>query len=125
MQVGTGNHGCCLEKLTRKRRLVKHWCSYLPRAFTVMSFDFSSRFLYTPEASSPHMYLLLCIHTLLLGHLGFRQTAVVRSLSFTVSVFCSGLRNGRTTVGLRASASSWAGVRRPAGRSGASRRSRI
>ena len=33
------------------------------------------------------MYLLLCIHTLLLGHLGFRQTAVVRSLSFTVSVF--------------------------------------
>ena len=52
---GTGNHGCCLEKLTRKRRLVKHRCSF-PSAFTVMSFDLSSRFLYTPEASSPHMY---------------------------------------------------------------------
>ena len=34
-------------------------------------------------------------------------------------------RPWRTTVGWRASASSWAGVRRPAGRSGASHRSRI
>ena len=33
--------------------------------------------------------------------------------------------NGRTTVGWRASASSWAGARRPAGRIAASRRSRI
>ena len=79
---GTGNHGCCLEKLTRKRRLVNLTWVLL----TVMSFDLSSRFPYTPEASSPHMYFF-AFTLFLLGHLGFRQTAVVRSLSFTVSVF--------------------------------------
>ena len=53
---GTGHHGCCLEKLTRKAACKT---SVLPRVITIMSFDFSSRFLYTLEAPFRTFFLFV------------------------------------------------------------------
>lgn len=58
---GTGHHGCCLEKLTRKAACKT---SVLPRVITIMSFDFSSRFLYTLEAPFRTFFFLFVAFTL-------------------------------------------------------------
>ena len=127
---GTGHHGCCLEKLTRKAACKT---SVLPRVITIMSFDFSSRFLYTPEAPFRTFFLFVAFTLFFFFDISGsdKQPSFVLFRSqfqfFTPDLLkSSGIGSRRrTTVGLRASASSSAGVRRPGGRSGASRRSRI